>query len=323
MNYRKLSFAILSLLLVGSSAINLEASALPKQGKPIPPASTPKPLALVFSQRTKTDPVTGYEFPSDMPNVRFPSGYDGCSAEEKTKIKEAWAVAHFYMWRADQVMNYLERNESRRQEMWVDGYVNQIENNQGQYINYSPRGWFGPYDNKRFQKVQGAIHKVWSDRFLGKTFTVKCRTKDSNKGAHPCYVNNPQTGNKPGANHIVYGTINFCQGWFDDRTSWRAKGVIHEVFHWLKLPNSALWVTDIHDYWEGSCGKYRAARAMYGDRAAYIANEGGCKGWNYNRTPINNDNYALFAYSFGKAVWEGKTVNGDTMTQFPSKSFNW
>lgn len=310
---KSLSFTLLAAMLTTAHLSANSAIALAQQTKPLPqPTSSPKPLALIFSN-TK----------DDMPAVRLPKGYDGCNSEEKEKIQEAWKQAHFYMWRTNQVMDYLDRRDKHRKAMWSDGYVPQIKNASGSYLNYSPRGWFGPYDDDRFQKVRGAIDKVWHERFLGKTFTVKCRTKDSNKGAHPCYNINPQTGNRPGANHIVFGTINFCKGWFDDSVSWRAKGVVHEVFHWLKLPNSALWVSDIHDYWAGSCLKYRAANSLYGDEAAYIANEGGCKGWNYNRTPINNDNYALFAYMFGKAVWNEKTVSGDAMTQFPSKDFKW
>ncbi|MBD1847710.1 hypothetical protein H6F89_30825 [Cyanobacteria bacterium FACHB-63] len=317
---KTLSLTLLTAMLTSTIAVhsNLNsqanrAIAAQQQTKPLPqPTSAPKPLALIFNQ-TK----------DDMPAVRLPKGYDGCNRDEEEKIKQAWKQAHFYMWRADQLMDYLDRHDKYRKEMWSDGYVAHIKNGDGKYVNYSPRGWFGPYDGDRFQKVRGAINKVWHERFLGKTFTVECRTKDSNKGSHPCYIKNPQTGNRPSANHIAFGTINFCKDWFDDSVSWRAQGVIHEVFHWLKLPNSALWVSDIHDYWAGSCLKYRAANSLYGDEAAYIANEGGCNGWNYNRTPINNDNYALFAYMFGKAVWDGKTMSGASMTQFPSKNFKW
>ena len=289
-----------------------------------PSKSAPKskPLEWTFSKRTQAEPVTGMLFPADMPPVRYPKGYHGCSAEEKERIQAAWSLAHFYMWRADGLLRYLDRDGLRREVLWTDGYTPQLKNGQGNSLQYSPRAWFGPYRLDQFHKVRGAVQKTWEERFLGRTFTVKCRT-NSGQGAHPCYKTNPQTGSRPGANHIVLGTINFCAGWLDKSISWRAKGVIHEVFHWLKLSGSALWVSDIHDYYEGSCLSYRGARSLYGDKAAYIANHGGCNGRNYQRTAINNDNYALFVYMFGKAVWSGQTVSGAPMTGFPSQGFDW
>lgn len=292
-------------------------------GRPTKPAPAGKPLALVFSGNSASNRIEGYDFPTDMPAVRWPEGYTNCSASEAQKIRQAWVFAHYYTWRTQQVMEYLVRSESRRSRMWNDGYVAQIKDASGNYVNHSPRGWFGPYDEKRFSRIRASIDKVWDERFRGTTFTVKCRTNDSNTGAHPCYRNNPQTGSQPSANHIVYGTINFCNGWFDKPVSRRAKTVVHEVFHWLRIPGTGWWVADIHDYWSGSCLQYRAARALYGERAAYLASDGGCKDWNYNRAWRNNDNYALFIYMLGKAIYDRKAVNGMPMTQFPSSGFKW
>lgn len=295
-------------------------SGVRQKAKPANPGLAGKPLALVFSERTEKEPRTGLYFPADMPAIRWPD-FDGCSADDRNEIYEAWALAHFYAWRADQIMQYLSRNSSHRQHLWDYEYIND-HGKAPDYDNASMRGWFGPYDGKRFGHIRDSVAKVWNERFRGRTFTVKCRNNAGNRGAHPCYRKIPSTGHYPSANHIVYGTINFCSGWFDERVSLRAKTVVHEIYHWLKVPHSAYWVSDTHDYWI-ACGRYRTARPLYGELAVYVANFSGCRDRNYERAWRNNDNYALFSYMFGRAVYDGKTVRGLDFTQFPGPDFKW
>lgn len=282
------------------------------QPKPLPP-SPPKPVDLIFSKRTQTDPISGLKFPADMPDIRYPTGYDSCNAEEVKKIKEAWALGHFYMWRSNQVMSYLARHDSQRKNMWMDGYDPSVVKESGQWRNYSPRAWFGPYDGDRFQKVSNAIEKVFNDRFQGKTFRVKCRTNDNSQGAHPCYQTDPATGNTPSANHIVYGTINFCNRWFRREDAHiRARGIVHEVFHWLRIPGTGVWVTDLHTHCDGLC----KTEKMYGrEKASHLAHVSGIRDGHYERAIRNNDNYAIFAYMLGRKIFEGD------LTQFPSPGF--
>lgn len=298
-------------------------SGIRKESRNANPSNSGKPLAFVFSERTREDPRSGYMFPIDMPAIRWPKGYTGCSTSDKQQIHEAWALAHFYAWRAHQTMQYLDRNEEHRKRMWNYDHINDYANAPS-YENVSMRGWFGPYDGKRFVQIRDSIEKVWDKRFRGTTYTVKCRRNEGNKGAHPCYRKIPVTGNYPSANHLVNGTINFCDKWFSPnrRNSLRAKTIVHELYHWLKIPKSGYWVSDTHDYWV-ACGKYRVAGPLYGKKAVYIANYSGCKGRNYNRTIRNNDNYALFTYMFGRAVYDGKTVRGLAFRQFPSSGFKW
>lgn len=295
----------------GYHIVDLEVFAPKEQGS----GKKPKPLYMAFSKNTKTDSVTGQKFPTDMPSIRWPKGFKGCSAGDKRQIKEAWALAHYYMWRSTQLMNYLKQNASRRKTMWVDGYDPSVANDRGGYRNHSPRAWFGPYNSRRFKDVHGAIDKVWHKRFRGKTFTVKCRVKPSNKGAHPCYLKDPSTGNRPSANHIVYGTINFCKSWFERDKFSRARTIVHEVFHWLKIPGSAYWVTDLHTH----CDKGRCkTEKMYGRaRASHLAHVSGFRDGHYKRATRNNDNYAIFIYMLGRRIYEGD------VTRFPSKSFGW
>jgi LysM repeat protein len=288
------------------------------QGKPAPTPAPPqsRPLGIEFSVNSRLNRIEGWDFPTDMPPVRWPQVTSSCSASVQ-QIREAWALAHYYTWRAHQVMECVRRFSDRRIP-WNDGYESQIKNAKGQFINYAPRAWFGPYDDKRYDRIRRSIAEVWNGRFLGRTFTIKCRDKD-NGGAHPCYQKNPQTNRLPGANHIVLGTINLCAGWFNKEPEVRAKTIVHEMFHWLRVPGTGWWVTDIHDYWTKSCRArhYRAARALYGDKAAFIANNKGCRDFNYNRTWRNCDNYALFIYKLGQAVYTQKTVTGATVTKFP------
>ncbi len=294
-------------------------------GKALP---KPKPIAhpFVFSKRTKVNELIGGKWPTDMPPVRWPKSFKNCSGSDELKIRSAWLHAHFFTWRAHQIMQYLDKQSTkRRKQMWVYEYNRDI-GVAPNYTNTSPRGWFGPYDDKRFSRIRDAIKKVWLKRFRGKTFIVKCRNNDKNKGPHPCYKENPETGNRPAANHIVYGTINFCNKWLSDSRSTmsRARGLVHEIFHWLKIPNSALWVSDRHDYWRSrSCSKYRAVQPLYREKAWFIAHHKGCLSGNYNRTVINNDNYKFLIYMFGRAVFKGKTNYGHEFLKWPGEEFNW
>jgi hypothetical protein len=283
-----------------------------------------KPLALIFSKNSPSNVIEGHEFPDDMPPVHWPVGFEHCSRDKIGKIREAWVLAHYYTWRAHQVMEFIAKNMSRRQQLWDDGYTSNIGSLEtGGFNNYAPRAWFGPYDPDRFDMIRGSIEKVWNERFLGKelTFKVICRTDDVKKAhpAHPCYAFDVS------ANHILFGTINFCDEWFERRSDLRARTTVHEVFHWLKIPGSAWWVTDNHDYYVGPRAvlDYKPVEPLYGNLAVLIANNGGFNDRNYERTARNNDNYAYFIYQLGRGVYRRQTELGDTMIQFPSPNFKW
>jgi hypothetical protein len=213
--------------IVGKRLADRQEKSAP-QGKPAPAPPQSKPLGIVFSVNSRLNRIEGRDFPTDMPPVRWPQVTRSCSTQVH-QIREAWALAHYYTWRAHQVMECVRRF-SDRTIPWNDGYVSQIKNANGNYINYAPRAWFGPYDDKRYDRVRRSIAEVWNGRFLGRTFTIKCREKD-NGGAHPCYQKNPQTNRLPSANHIVLGTINLCVRWFNKGPEDRARTIVHEMFH--------------------------------------------------------------------------------------------
>ncbi len=268
--------------------------------------------SLIFSKNTVKEHRTGLMFPGDMPAIRFPTQYKGCSSAEKQKIDTAWAMAHYFMWRADQTMDWLASNGKKRKAAWSASYVGR--NAKNSYRNHAPRAWFGPYDGKRFTTVDKAIEKVFTDRFRGKTFKVFCRVNKGGKGAHPCYQKNPGGNGTPGANHIVYGKINFCKKFFNPRQNslndimHRARGVVHEVFHHLRL-NNGLFVTDTHVHChKGKCVTDKG----YGRKKATHLSHYKKKG-HYKRAIRNTDNYALFAYMLGRRAYE------KTITKFPSK----
>jgi hypothetical protein len=280
-------------------------------GKPLPANSTP-PI-LYFSANDPTRVIEGLSFPADMPNVRLPKGFKNCSASDRVIINRSWALAHHNLWRAHQVMQHINHRTRERVGLWNYAFNNRMKTPTGDYSNWSPRGWFGSYEARRFRLSRRAIDKAFNERFRGMTFEVQCRWPGKD-GAHPC-----QTAYKrdPDANHIVLGKINFCSDFFNESSyndTWRAKQIVHEVFHWLRIPGSAYWVSDSHDFWK-SCGDYEAVRALYNDDAAFLGMNRGCRDWNHNRAVLTNDNYALFSMMLGTRVYLG------AMRSFPGEDF--
>jgi hypothetical protein len=291
-----------------------------KPGKPIPPPEEPqgKPLGLVFTgQATRKDAVSGLDFPVDMPPIHYPD-FVGCNADDKKKVLEAWAYAHFCVWRATQVINYIASHKDK-DDLWRWGYVESQKD-----ANWSPRAWFGSFHDSRFsfQFIHEAINKVWNDRFLGKkySFKIKCREKE-NDGAHPCYLKDKDGDYQYAGNHIVLGTINFCPLFFEDREQpirYRAKILIHEIFHWLSA--KGLYVSDTHTHWDKDNGICKVkTEKMYGaSDALHLGSSEGCWGnstLHRESAARNNDNYAYFIQRLGSAIWD------DKLKVFPSAEY--
>jgi hypothetical protein len=208
-------------------------------------------------------------------------------------------------------MQHVNRRDRERSELWSYGFVSRMRDANNAYANWSPRGWFGSYEARRFRLSRRAIDKVFNERFLGMSFEAQCRGDSGLDAAHSCNL-----GDEFPSNHIALGKINFCQRFFaadrDDFTN--AQTIVHEVFHWLKIPDSAYWVSDSHDFWK-SCGDYEAARKLYHDRAAFLGLNRGCRDWNHNRAVLTNDNYAWFATMLGDRVYR------EQMRSFPGEDF--
>jgi hypothetical protein len=285
---------------------------------------------LIFTPNLPSNMILGHPFPPDMPPVNWPSGYgyEGCGALQRTQINEAWVFAHYYMWRAVQVMQYLERNPSHRRWLWEFGYnsrygsLNTGDKNYSGYKNYSPRGWFGSYDESRFRRIREVIEKVWNDRFQSEEneMTIQCKDDIYDKDFHRCYLDPPISGI-----HFPFTTVAFCYSWFQIAPEVRAQKLIHELFHWLLIPGTGMYVSDTHDYYDSE-GTYKGAVPLYGDLAALIANEGLYQyayKHNYNITTMTNDNYAYFIYVLGSSIYNGLTPMGQPMNQFPSLTFKW
>ena len=303
-------------------------------GKPAKPAkpgsSKPKPLATIFKPNTVLNKRTGLKFPSDMPSIRWPTGYNHCSAHEKLFIDRTWAMGHYMMWRADQVMDWLARNDKNRKAAWSWGYRGR--NAANSYINYAPRAWFGPYDSKRFAIADGGIESGWSKHFRGRTFKVKCRVRGGTTGAHPCFQSNPGGSGTPSANHIVKGTINFCDKFFAPRVAGdvdkdilqiyrRARTVVHEMFHHIRLSNGQ-YVLDTHVHCDnGKC----PTEKMYGpEKSTHLSHVRGVNAGHYKRALRNNDNYAYFAYWVGRLAYGKSRPDGfGHLDQFPPKGFKY
>lgn len=298
----------------------------------------PKParpgIAVQFGPNDTIDPVSGLTFPKSMPKVRYPTGYNGCSADEKKRVQRGWAMAHYMTWVAHQAMDWMAKHDQYRADAWQHGY--QLPTKMNEWANYAPRGWFGPYTEGRFDIVNHAIAKLWKDRLLGKTFTVNCRTNDDNKGAHPCYRKNPGTGKNPSANHIVYGTINFCNRAFEGGATQEdayhfARRVIHELVHWLRLKNGHV-AGDLHVHCHGALRC--STEKMYGpELSSHLGNyDGGDRGRasaqarraadHVNKALRNNDNYAYFIYYIGRLAHGGSPLPGlPQLKRFPADGF--
>lgn len=290
------------------------------------PAAKPgsKALALKFDNTPrKLDPVSKVSFPPDMPPVRYPKYMSGCDAEDQKLLNESWAKAHYYTWRAYQFIQYLEQNGEDRAGLWVDGHITKRIMAETLHEHWSPRTWFGAYKDSRFRyrMMRDVISKLWHDRFLAKkyAFEVKCRLNEGDKGAHPCYLTDPSTGNKPSANHIAVGTINFCSAWFKMGDGDRELRVLHELLHWLSA--KGLYVSDLHTHSDkkssGACGT--VAEKMYGwDLASHLAESTGCWGSSTLHREMatrNNDNYAHFIYALGRSAFL------DLLRQFPTDAY--
>lgn len=294
------------------------------------PAAKPgsKALALKFvNSPNKIDPVSKVSFPTDMPPVRYPKYVSGCNAADQALINESWAKAHYYTWRAYQLVEYLERNPGDRADMWDDGYITTKITGDTIEDHWSPRRWFGTYKDSRFryQMMRDVISKLWHDRFLAKkyAFEIKCRQNENNKGAHPCYTSDPSTGNKPSANHIAVGTINFCNAWFEMVDGDRELRVVHELLHWLSA--KGLYVSDLHTHSDKNSNNVCATVAdkMYGwDNAIHLAESTGCWGsatLHREMATRNNDSYAHFIYALGYSAYTGKLRQYPTDAYFDKK----
>jgi hypothetical protein len=294
----------------------IDLSIAERPGKPIDTDDQPKgkPLAKLFfnNKPLKTDPVSGLDFPSDMPAIHYPE-FIGCNANDKKTVQEAWAVAHFSMWRAQQLINFIAASNNQ-EELWKRGFVEGDKE-----VNWSPRAWFGSFRDSRFrfQFIHEAINKVWNDRFLAKKydFKVKCREGGSG-GEHPCYLKDKDGEFKYSGNHIVLGTINFCPIFFDKNRSVndRARVVVHEIFHWVSA--NGLYVSDTHTHSDKVNGLCKTkAEKMYGYQdALHLASSDGCLGndtLHLEMAARNNDNYAYFVYRLGKSIRDGR------LTSFP------
>jgi hypothetical protein len=290
------------------------------------PAAKPgsKALALKFNNSPRiSNPVSKVSFPPDMPPIRYPKYMGGCDEADQALLNESWAKAHYYTWRAYQLIEYLDRNPDDRADMWADGYITKTIKPAELLEHWSPRRWFGSYRDSRFRyrMMREVISKLWHDRFLAKkySFEVKCRQNENNKGAHPCYATDPSTGNKPSANHIALGTINFCNAWFKMEDGDRELRVIHELLHWLSA--KGLYVSDLHTHSDKNSNNVCATEAdkMYGwDKAVHLAESTGCWGsatLHREMATRNNDNYAHFIYAFGRSVFMNE------LKQFPTDAY--
>lgn len=250
--------------------------------------------ALVFSTNTIKEAKTELNIPTDMPPVRFPE-IKGCSESNKERLNKVWALAHYYTWRADQVMDWLQSHPEQRADAWSKD----APGKKGDLQNSSPRNWFGPYGKGRFKNVDKAIEKVFKKRFLGHTFKVVCKEA---------------TDKTPDASHNVFGRVVIYDSFFTpnrdmlrllskSKISYQALTVIHELYHPLSLRNGT-WSMDTH------CDGYTCDK-FYNEEVLDLSWSN--KKRDYRLAIRNNDNHAFFISTLGDAIRKGKLL------QFPPK----
>ena len=297
------------------------------EARPARPPSGREGQALIIPANDTRDPVSGYDFPASMPKIRYPKGYHGCTAAQKTHLQKTWAMAFYMVWISDMAMDWMKRKGQYRKAAWDHTFRNPATND---YINYAPRAWFGPMNDESFGEARGVIKKLWEKRMTGKTFTVKCRADDRNQGPHPCFASNPGGNGRPGANHIIYGTINFCASAFGGDRYSGARRVVHELLHWMTSPKGfPILDTHTHCHSGGGCTTDKG----YGRaKAHHLSNYDGGSGLLAKRRRVghrkralrNNDNYAWFIHDFGRHAWDKNWDTGlPKLTQFPSAGFRW
>lgn len=263
---------------------------VPPPAKDKPKSKGKKNRSLVFSKNTVKEPNTHLMVPTDMPSVRFPKSFKGCSDKRK-RIEKVWLFAHYFMWRADQVMDWLAAQPlKKRKAAWHKGEPKE----KGDMGNSSPRNWFGPYKQKRFDNVDAAIDKVFTKRFLGRTFKISCKAQPKKDP----YMN---------ARHDVFGHIVLYDHFFTFGVFEQARILVHEIYHGLVLHNGT-WVRDTHTI----CGKGCKTKKHYGEAAAQELSWGG-KERHYRLAIRNNDNHAFFAKNLGVAIYSSR----GTLPQFP------
>jgi hypothetical protein len=255
------------------------------------------PDPLVFSKDTQTEPHTGLKVPADMPPPRFPKDYTGCTASQTRHIDRAWLRAHYSMWRADQVLDWLAGHSAQRAAAWRKGAPAnppteaQLNSKSVYWTSFSPRNWFGPYEQVRFDNVDTAVEKVFENRFRGRTFKVVCK-----KG-------------KPLASHAVFGRVVFYDAFFTTDDRMRGLTVVHEIYHGLALRNGT-WVMDTHVF----CGDgVPCTTSKHYDEEASLRLSWGSKPRHYRLAIRNNDSHAYFATNLADAI------RGGTLAQFPPK----
>lgn len=283
---------------------------------PKPPESKPvKKDVLSFSngQAPEKEPVSGYFFPTDMPAINYPK-FEGCGTSEREMVEKAWAMAHHNSWRALQLFQFLDKAGANRDDLWKADYI--AKNLEERKSSYSPFAFFGPYAGGTYgyELIRDAIFQNWQNRYM-KKMTVRCRTNETG-GSHPCYQDNPGGDGPPSANHIVEGTINFCNKFFDVSDDLgRVRTLQHEMFHWLMPKGMA--ILDTHSHWDRNSkgGCRMKVEKMYGlDNAMHLATSEGC--WNdpsfhLSDAARNNDNYAWFILRLGIPIFKG------ALRQFP------
>src|SRR5215213_277211 len=254
------------------------------------------------------------QFPPDMPDTPWPD-IKGCSPSQETYMRKAWRLAHYFTWRADELVDHvLSQDAARRAELWNRDYVD------GDNSVPSLRTWFGSYNSERAQRVREAIDKA-RKRFENKGEVVKgIRTLRCGQPILPkadehtdvCPGSNIGGNGSPSAYHAPTGVIVTCPSFwdsandkskdFDKRLALSARTLVHEIFHWLSVDGK--YVTDLH-------GGLLPKDKYYGhDKSRHLAEHK--PDW----AIYNNDNYAWFIYYVGtyepsfSGVWGEKEPGG-------------
>lgn len=257
-------------------------------------------------------------YPPTMPSTSYPK-FKSCSSSQKDFLRQAFRLGHYYAWRADRLVDYMDaKAKPEERELWDRDFV------AGQTAVPSGRRWFGRYNHDRLRFVHKALGKV-AGRFAGngkglkRIRKLRCGSPPGNrlaKDAHTdgCPGNNPGGSGPPAAYHAPVGVIVTCGSFwnsatnpfvsFETRVSEAARTLVHEVVHYVRVGTK--WVWD-----RRRCKEGKKKKKCYGaKRATLLADKK--PGWAIR----NNANYEYFAWAVGQheptytGVWADKESPG-------------
>jgi hypothetical protein len=244
--------------------------------------------------------------PWNMPTVHLPD-FSSCNYSQCVSMAEGWIRAHHHAWRINQMMELLADQPSTfRSFLWGQPGLDANHVAVGSSGSAtSPKHYFGPYNDDRFDAIKEAVELMWLTIFHGWTsgheIELHCKDCGGWYGAHP-----------------TVGNVHVCEDAFEDADDHFpveqdavTHTLLHEVMHHQFVHYEGLtMLVDIMTHGHGSAcvsdlqTEYHVGIDEIRHLASYVAADGeGC--WHRDKALRAVDAYALFAMTIGERVRDG------------------